>query len=90
LNSEGKFSEEVSKVFGIPFELIPFKADPNGSAQKREKRYHVHAVPEKSRYEIRFPRVEGSTRAIRNRVTVDWNSVTPLALRPRRSRRKSR
>lgn len=69
LNSEGKFDEEVAKVFGVPFEVIPFKADPKESAQQREKRYHVHAVPEKASYEIRFPRMEGYTRAIRNRIT---------------------
>jgi type III restriction enzyme len=84
LNSEGKFDEEVAKVFGVPFELIPFKADPKGSAQKREKRYHVHAVSEKAAYEIRFPRIEGYTRAIRNRITVDWNSIPRLDLTPGR------
>lgn len=82
LNSEGKFDEEVAKVFGVPFEIIPFKADPKGSAQKREKRYHVHAVPERSAFEIRFPRVEGYTPAIRNRITVDWSTVPPLELDP--------
>lgn len=84
LNAEGKFNEEVAKVFGVPFEVIPFKADPKGGAQKREKRYHVHAIPEKAGYEIRFPRVEGYTRAIRNRITVDWNCIAPLELMPGR------
>jgi type III restriction enzyme len=82
LNEDGKFDEEVAKVFGVPFEIIPFKADPKGSAQKREKRYHVHAVPEKAAFEIRFPRVEGYTRAIRNRITVDWSTVPTLELDP--------
>ena len=79
---DGKFDEEVAKVFGVPFEIIPFKADPKGSAQKREKRYHVHAVPEKAAFEIRFPRVEGYTRAIRNRISVDWLNVPVLELDP--------
>jgi type III restriction enzyme len=82
LNNEGRFDEEVAKVFGVPFEIIPFKADPKGSSQKREKRYHVHAVPEKAAFEIRFPRVEGYTRAIRNRITVDWSTVPMLKLDP--------
>lgn len=81
-NNEGKFDEEVAKVFGVPFEIIPFKADPKGGSQKREKRYHVHAVPEKAAFEIRFPRVEGYTRAIRNRITVDWAIVPSLELDP--------
>lgn len=34
-------------------------------------------------YEIRFPRVEGYTQAIRNRVTVpDWSKVPSLVLLP--------
>jgi type III restriction enzyme len=82
LTEEGKFSEEVAKVFGVPFEVIPFKSDPKGGAPKREKRFHVHAVPAKAQFEIRYPRVEGYTRAIRNRVTIDWASLPPLRLLP--------
>jgi type III restriction enzyme len=80
----GKFTEEVSEVFGVPFEVIPFKANPQGAAKRREKRHHVHAVPEKAQYEIRYPRVEGYTQAVRNRVTVDWARVPPLPLLPDR------
>lgn len=79
---DGKFPEEVAKVFGVPFEVIPYKADPQGKGQKPEKRYHVHAVPAKARYEIKYPRVEGYARAIRNRVTVDWKTVSTLRLVP--------
>ncbi len=84
LTGEGKFEEEVAKVFGVPFEVIPFKADPKGGSKPREKRYHVHAVPEKAGFEIRFPRVEGYTRAIRNRISLDWSSITELQLMPGR------
>jgi type III restriction enzyme len=52
LGSEGMFSEEVSQVFGVPFEVISFKANPQGTARRREKRYHVPAVSEKARFEI--------------------------------------
>src|SRR5205807_4732870 len=46
------------------------------------KRHHVHAIPAKQQYEIQFPRVEGYTQAIRNRVTVDWSGVPLLVLDP--------
>ncbi len=82
VGADGKFSEEVSKIFGVPFEVIPFKASPQGQPQPRVKRYHVHAIPSKARHEIRFPRVEGYTQAIRNRVTVDWANVPTLPLDP--------
>jgi len=78
------FAEEVAKVFGVPFEVIPFKANPQGPAPPREKRHHVRAVPAKEAYRIAIPRVEGYTRAIRNRVTVNWDSAPPLMLDPGR------
>jgi type III restriction enzyme len=75
-------SEEVSKVFGVPFEVIPFKAAPDGAAPPPVKRAHVRALPEKASFEIQFPRVVGYRRAIRNRMTVDWSSIAPLAIDP--------
>jgi type III restriction enzyme len=84
LGEGGKFSEELAQVFGVPFEVIPFKASPQGAGTPPEKRYHVHAVPAKARYEIRFPRVEGYTQAIRNRVKVDWSEIAAMLLQPGR------
>lgn len=82
--SSGLFREEVAKVFGVPFEVIPFKANPTGVVPKPVKRHHVHAIPAKSSYEIRFPRVEGYTQAIRNRIVVDWETVPKLTIDPSR------
>ncbi len=84
LGEGGKFSEELAQVFGVPFEVIPFKASPQGAGTPPEKRYHVHAIPAKARYEIRFPRVEGYTQAIRNRVKVDWSEIAGMLLQPGR------
>ncbi len=84
LDDEGKFGEEVAKVFGVPFEVIPFKAAQQTGAPPKEKRYHVHAVPGKADYEIRFPRVEGYTCVVRSRVTVDWQTAPTILLDPGR------
>jgi type III restriction enzyme len=84
LHEDGKFTEEVAKVFGVPFEVIPFKASPPGPPPPPVKRYHVHAIPTKSQFEIRFPRVEGYTQAIRNRVRVDWDKAPAIVLEPGR------
>ena len=35
LGPDGKLTEEVAKVFGVPFEVIPFKANPQGQPQPR-------------------------------------------------------
>jgi len=84
LDENGKFTEEVAKVFGVPFEVIPFKANKQGAPPPSVKRFHVHALPAKANFEIQFPRVDGYSQAIRNRVTVDWKSVATLIIDPQR------
>ncbi len=81
---DDKLTEEVAKVFGVPFQIIPFKANPAGPTPPHVKRHHVRALPERAELEIRFPRVEGYTQAIRSRVTVDWEHVPSLTLEPGR------
>ena len=82
IGDDGLLQEEVAKILGVPFEIIPFKENKGGTVTPREQRHHVHAVPQKAQYEIRFPRVEGFNQAIRNRVTVDWRTVAMLHLDP--------
>jgi type III restriction enzyme len=84
LREDGRFDEEVAKVFGVPFEVVPYKATPGGAPPPAVKRHHVQALPAKAQYEIRFPRVEGYTQAIRNRVKIDWDQAPPLVLDPLR------
>lgn len=82
VGEDGLMREEVAKVFGAPFEVVPFKANPGGKPPPPVKRFHVHALPERAHLEIRFPRVEGYTQAVRNRITVDWASVPALLIKP--------
>jgi len=81
---DGRFAEELAKVFGVPFEVIPFKSSKQPAPAPAAKRRHVHAIPAKGEYEIRFPRVEGYTQKIHNRIAVDWDRVPPLFLEPNR------
>jgi len=75
----GLFREEVAQVLGVPFEIIPFKA--SGSEPVDPKpRHRVYALPQRSALAIRFPRVEGYTQAVKNRVTIDWDLVSSLVL----------
>jgi type III restriction enzyme len=77
---DGRFQEEVAQVFGVPFEIVPFKGT-GGAPTPKPKRYHVVALDTRAKYEIRFPRVEGYTQAVRNRVTVrDWRAVPTLKI----------
>ena len=80
--ADGLMPEEVSKVFGVPFEVVPFKANPGGTPPPPVKRFHVHALPERAHLQIHFPRVEGYTQAVRNRVIVDWKNVPAVIIKP--------
>ena len=82
VGEDGLMREEVAKVFGVPFEVVPFKANPGGNPPPPVKRFHVHSLPERAHLQIRFPRVEGYTQAVRNRVTVDWKNVPSLVIKP--------
>ena len=82
VGENGRLDEEVAKVFGVPFQVIPFKESKGAARPPAPKRYHVHAVPARAALEIRFPRVEGYRQAIRNRVTLDWAAVPSVTLDP--------
>lgn len=75
-------TEEVAKVFGVPFNVVPFKANLGAAPPAQVKRHHVYALPGRAALEIKFPRVEGYRQAIRNRVSVNWDTIPPLFLDP--------
>jgi type III restriction enzyme len=81
VNEDGKLSEEVAKVFGVPFEIIPFKENKSGPQPAPPKRHHVYAQPHKAQYEIKFPRVEGFRQAVKNTIVLD-DSVAPIKIDP--------
>jgi type III restriction enzyme len=83
VGDDGKFGEEIAQVMGVPFDVIPFKATGTPTAPK-VKRFHVHALPDRKKLEIRFPRVEGYIQTIKSRVTVDWDAIAPLQMHPDR------
>lgn len=76
-----RFREEIAQILGVPFEIIPFKA--TGSPPPPPvHRHRVRALPERAHLEIRFPRVEGYTQVVRNRIEVNWDQVVPVTLDP--------
>ena len=81
VDEQGMMREEVAKIFGVPFQIVPFKANPAGATPTDPtRRKHVQAIADRARFEIKFPRVEGYTQVVRNRVTVDWQSVADMTL----------
>ncbi|KQW46703.1 MULTISPECIES: BPTD_3080 family restriction endonuclease [unclassified Roseateles] len=78
----GFFREETAKVFGVPFELIPFKVEGGAQQPPSPPANQIYAVPAKSGYEIRFPVVEGYTDPGITRLAIDWATVPKLKLDP--------
>jgi type III restriction enzyme len=76
-----RFQEEIAQVLGVPFEIIPFKAT-GGPPKPPVTRRHVRALPERAELAITFPRVEGYTQVVRNRIDVDWERVPTITLDP--------
>ncbi len=81
VGEDGKLTEEVAKVLGVPFEILPFKQS-SKTAPPKPKQHHVQAEAARAQYEITFPRVEGYQTAIRNRVAVDWARVPSVLVDP--------
>ena len=83
LNEETQmFSEETAKVFGVPFELIPFKVRKPGPTPPTPEPKHIYSVPEKADYEITFPIVSGYHESGQFDVHVDWDQVAKVTVDP--------
>jgi len=78
----GFFREETAKVFGVPFELIPFKVEAGAQQPPSPPANQIYAVPVKAEYELTFPVVEGYTDPGITRLSVDWAKVPTLLLDP--------
>ena len=81
VGDNGRLTEEIAKVFGVPFAIVPFK-ETKGPKPRPVKRWHVHALPEKAALEIHFPRLEGYQQAVRNRLAIEWGSVAKTVVDP--------
>ena len=77
----GKFSEELAKIFGVPFEVVPFK-ETDAPPPKPKDRKHVFALPDRANLEIRFPRVLRYEQVIRRVLDVDWEHMASTELDP--------
>lgn len=78
----GLFTEETAQIFGVPFELIPFKVEGGKPQPPSPPANHVYAEQERAKYEIEFPVVEGYQDPGVFRVKVDWDRVGELVLDP--------
>lgn len=78
----GLFTEETAQIFGVPFELIPFKVEGGKPTPPTPPANHVYADPAKVEYEIEFPVVDGFQDPGIFKVAVNWDRVGELVLDP--------
>jgi type III restriction enzyme len=78
----GLFAEETAQIFGVPFELIPFKVEGGKPQPPSPPANHVYADPDRAEYEIEFPVVEGYQDPGIVQVKVNWHRVGELVLDP--------
>lgn len=81
VGEDGRLTEEVAKILGVPFEVTPFKKVGTGRTVT-PKRHHVVASPDRASFEIAFPRVDGYQQQIRNRIKVEWERVPKIVVDP--------
>lgn len=82
IGEDGHFEEEVAKVFGVPFEVVPFKAT-NASPKPKPPQRRIYPVPTKAQHAITVPNVRGYQMGVRNRIAVaDWRAVPSITLDP--------
>jgi type III restriction enzyme len=78
----GMFTEETAQIFGVPFELIPFKVEGGKPQPPTPPANHVYADPDRMEFEMEFPVVEGFQDPGIVRVAVNWDRVGELVLDP--------
>jgi type III restriction enzyme len=77
-----RLGEEVAQVFGVPFQVVPFKATQGGAPKPPVKTWRVRALPERAALEIQFPRVEGFVFEPSSKIHVNWTGVPELLIDP--------
>jgi type III restriction enzyme len=79
---DGKLPEEIAQIFGVPFQVVPFKAQASKGPDQQVQTWRVRALPERAPLEIRFPRVDGYLVQGTRSLTVDWAKIDAIQLDP--------
>ncbi len=82
VNEHGFFEPEYVNIFGVPFTFLPHESQ-SGPPKPPKPKTPIGPLPEKARFEIKFPVVIRVERAYRTGLSLDWEKVKPLELDPR-------
>ncbi|MBO8129234.1 MAG: DEAD/DEAH box helicase family protein [Peptococcaceae bacterium] len=78
----GFFEPEYVNIFGVPFTFLPHEGGDGTPPPPPPPKTCIEPVPEKRQYEIRWPNIIRIDYVYRPRLTLDWQKVKPLELRP--------
>ena len=82
VNEHGFFEPEYVNIFGVPFTFLPHESQ-NVPPPPPKPKTPIGPLPEKARFEIKFPVVIRVERVYRTGLSLDWEKVKPLELDPR-------
>ena len=82
--ADGKLPEEIAQVFGVPFRVVPFKAQGDVKPKPQVQTWRVRALPERADLQIRFPRVDGYLMKTSRSLDIDWSKVPAIQIDPTR------
>lgn len=81
---DGRLPEEIAQIFGVPFQVVPFKAQAQAAPKPQVQTWRVRALPERASLEIRFPRVDGYVVQARRNLSIAWDRVDAIQIDPTR------
>ena len=84
VTDNGRLGEEIAQVFGVPFEIVPFKENPKGERPKAARTWRIRALPERQSLEMVFPRVEGYVQALSGVPVIDVQGIAGIEIDPGR------
>ena len=82
VNEHRFFEPEYVNIFGVPFTFLPHESQ-SGPPKPPTPKTPIGPLPEKARFEIKFPVVIRVERVYRTDLSLDWERVKPLELDPR-------
>lgn len=75
IDDDKLLSEETATVFGVPFELVPFKTNVVKPKDSNREMNRIHTVDSKNEFRIAVPNVLGYAPAGNSGIHVDWDQV---------------
>jgi len=77
VGEDGLMNEEIATVLGVPLTSFTVKASGVGGGEAQE-RHRIRALPERAKYAMSFPRVEGYRQTVRRRLICRMDDIPAL------------